>query len=227
MSPSSSVQLQRDRGKRKEKTSQAGIYARQKKITSFYKRNHRLCNESLKVHRNDRVCHSFFYVYVKWIFFWAASLMPLIYQICKWPVPTAVLWCSFEPGSGELERWLALFPGKTALMIRMTGAGPGQITTKISASAASQPWPGLYHWLYRLAHGLTKYVAGWLVWCVAGWLTNQLTGWLFGFICDWLDGWPTGRLCSWKADCFLACWLTGCFWMVTQVVKFSQRWRPS
>ena len=60
-----------------------------------------------------------------------------------------------EPGTGEeLESRLALFPGKkkSALMIRMTGSSPGQITTKIWASAASQPRPGLHHWLCRPAH---------------------------------------------------------------------------
>ena len=55
-----------------------------------------------------------------------------------------------------------------ALMIHMTGASPGQITTKISAGAASQLRPGLHHWLYRLAHRLTKYVADWLIVWLAG-----------------------------------------------------------
>jgi len=60
---------------------------------------------------------------------------------------------------------------KNALMIHMTGASQGQITTKISASAASQPWPGLHHWLCTLAHWLTKYVAG----CLDVWLAGALT----------------------------------------------------
>ncbi len=123
------------------------------------------------MHENDCICHSLFYVYVKWIFFELLFRMAVIYQICKWTVPAAVFWYSFKPGSGELEQWLALFPGKTALMIHMTGASPGQITTKISASAASHP-------------GLV-YITG-------------STDWLTGSLNMWLAAWMS-IVTSWKA----------------------------